>query len=890
MKTGSCRSWCLLLAFTFLAAFPASAFTQTPGPNVNVISGFGSSDDVFLQRQNEPAIVALPFNPDCAFSAANDYRTIDFAGDPNVRPSAEAWIGVYRSCDRGRHWVGSLLPGFPTDTSTAGTSSPLFGLAAAADPVLAAGTTGKVYLGGIAFDRGGVSRVFVARYTGLGSSSGYDFTRIVDVGTVSSNGIFVDKPWIIADVPRAGGALPTACGNVYFSYTIFDGVESNGNFRSKVMFARSTDCGETFSRPIKLNMNYNRNQGTAMAVDPNTGALYVAWRHFGEDRILLVKSTDGGLNFSNPTSLTLSPIASFDQPTISTPNETFRTNGFPSIVADGQGRVYAAWQERVNANGSLVQIGTNGIPVAGGSPRIVLTTSFDGGLTWTARQTVENATGAQVMPSLSLGGGILRLLYYQSQGDVGSNGFITGIDRKVDVRIAQSVLPGPAGANPGFSPSVQVSQYLPNQSSKPNYPMYRAGTTPFFGDYIYLAPAAGFVRTSNSTLPWRWATEATDAVAQNSYAVWTDHRDVLPPSVGSWPGYSPPGTGQPSCLNPGSRNANIYFSEINPGNGGVLASSPQTSKPLKQPGLLDSLGRPIQTSFVVTVINPGNAERYFRLTLTDNLPVTNGSFAQFQDRNAVEVRILAGSSVTRTVYVNSSDPYASVRVDVQQITGAGGSVVAGGSNTSVTFLGDPGNAQVDNIDLYDAQISNAQVSNAQISNGPIAATDVSWTVTNTGNTTAAYFALVNVADVKKLLNGGFTFQLFSNRGNAVPGLNGCTIVGAAQDLSISNISNAQVDNAQIDNAQIDNAQVDNAQISNATFYAAPASDSAASTLAAGSALAPASDAVTITLRIIQNKKGQAFDVTKNPVTLYILPQGTNVDEATRRLFSSSTSN
>ena len=45
------------------------------------------------------------------------------------------------------------------------------------------------------------------------------------------------------------------------------------------MFSRSTDCGATWSKPLIVADN-SLNQGAALAVDPNTGAVYMAWRRF----------------------------------------------------------------------------------------------------------------------------------------------------------------------------------------------------------------------------------------------------------------------------------------------------------------------------------------------------------------------------------------------------------------------------------------------------------------------------------------------------------------------------------------------------------------------------------------------------------------------------------
>src|SRR5574341_596143 len=143
----------ILLAIA-CASFSAICLSQQPGPNVNVLPSYGlpgSTDpllgDGYLQRQVEPAIAASSFNPDHIFTAFIDYRTVSIAGDvtmpgdPNLGTAGEAWIGCSRSYDRGRTWFGCMVPGFPQDTSAVGQQSPLYGLTAAGDPVLAPGVT-----------------------------------------------------------------------------------------------------------------------------------------------------------------------------------------------------------------------------------------------------------------------------------------------------------------------------------------------------------------------------------------------------------------------------------------------------------------------------------------------------------------------------------------------------------------------------------------------------------------------------------------------------------------------------------------------------------------------------------------------------------------------------
>ena len=94
------------------------------------------------RQQNEPAATVGTNNAMHMTAGANDYCTVATIGD--------AWAGFYYSSNGGSTWTNSLLPGYPTDTSTEGQASPLHGfVGAAGDPVQAWDTNGHVFYGGI---------------------------------------------------------------------------------------------------------------------------------------------------------------------------------------------------------------------------------------------------------------------------------------------------------------------------------------------------------------------------------------------------------------------------------------------------------------------------------------------------------------------------------------------------------------------------------------------------------------------------------------------------------------------------------------------------------------------------------------------------------------------
>ena len=335
------------------------------GRNVNMVAGTEfptyPDGDPYLQRQNEPSIAVSTRNPLHILAGSNDYRAIDYVdtgelpGQDQLATShdRDAWLGVFKSFNGGQTWITTLLPGYKYNPYDPGTS-PLYGYGASADPTVRAGPNGLFYYSGIAFDRikNGTSVLFVARYTDNNTTKigdpdpiKYIDTSIVDRGT---SGQFADKPWIAVDIPRnlsppvlisdPVAGIPDQlipAHNVYIVYSIFLG-DLKSKPHNKILFARSTDCGDTWDHPTKLSEGEHINQGTTIAVSPLNGDIYAAWRRFKSDTetdaIMVCKSEDFGSSFTKPKEIrTINPFDQF------TGEERFRTSAFPTLAVDNAG-------------------------------------------------------------------------------------------------------------------------------------------------------------------------------------------------------------------------------------------------------------------------------------------------------------------------------------------------------------------------------------------------------------------------------------------------------------------------------------------------------------------------------------------------------------------------
>ncbi|MEI6666710.1 MAG: MBG domain-containing protein [Acidobacteriota bacterium] len=847
------------------------------GRNVNMVSGTGWPDgDPFLQRQNEPSVAASSRNPLHLLGGSNDYRTVDLPGLPNGGETGDAWLGVFKSFDGGQRWRSTLIPGYPQDQSPIGIASPLHGYQAAADPVVRAGTNGLFYYSGIVFDRGANarSRVFVSRFIDNNNKENGDPIAYLGTSAVASHsgrgGAFIDKPWLVVDVPRPGSkscvittpgpgtttlTQTIQAGMVYLTYSLITG--SGVNIQSAIMFSASSDCGATWTKPIQISdPAAHVNQGSAMAIDPSSGGLYITWRQFGiggqTDAVVVAHATSGGRSFSalrkirelaaNHTAhevegwlkrerdederderekktghekvvaehgpggvngqggaslVTASGFTgTFDQPTAS---DQFRTNAYPTIAIDGQGRAYLAWTERGLAGFNVDQ------------SRIVISTSLDG-LTWTAPKVVEDPVapttgslplpGHQLMPSLSFAGGKLVLAFYDLREDI-SGTFATWVDdgtasvnsgkrHTIDIRAAMA----DPGDMPAFEPSVRVSQYMQTvrplsgvtqqlQYNPPNLPMFKLGTAPFMGDYIDITPSPVFVRNAAG----QWSFNVAPVSAPVFHLVWTDNRDVRPPhavnALGKpdWTKYTPPAN--PFSLvacDPNftaSRNQNIYTARLTRG---LLAGSPGNSK---------QLSAKVPRGFVVFAQNTTAALKSFRLSIANQPVGGRASFTQFEIDGlltSVDVNVAPRSSVSRTVYVTSTDPRAMVTVNVNEITapGVAGTVIAGGLTGAVVLNPDISNPDISNPDISNPDISNPDISNAEVYNPDISNPDIS--------------------------NPDISNPDISNPDISNPDISNAVILNP--DISNPDISNPDISNPDISNPDISNPDISNPDISN----------------------------------------------------------------------------
>jgi hypothetical protein len=454
----------------------------------------GGTDDTMTscskgrRTQNEPSVAVDPTDSQIMVAGSNDYCAEIENGSGNL------WTGYYRSADGGGTWSNSLVPGYPADESDDGLASPAHGsCAAAGDPTQSFDGEGTLYYGFICFNRVQPTNgsIYLASY----DDHGADYVRTVRIarGTPSTWGLFQDKINIAVDQSTG----EDTSGNVYVAWARYSGQAVNNN----VWFTRSTDGGQTFSKPFRLTGGQAEEQFADVGIGPD-GAVYVTYREIAhqkstENRVRIVRSTDGGQTFSAPA--TVADIVPFDS-----------TDFGPDTCGDGpfacdNGLTYARFSSL-----SAVAADEDGVHVVwsarneSGQAKIFARNSPDG-LDWSddAHQLDTVEDGHQFFPDITSGGGALSVIFQDSQGDPEYSPDLPPGDTAEGANSGNVVHSFMASSTDGGETWSELP--VSTAGTNPNWEVRGGMRSPFFGDYNY-ASAAG------ATHAW----------------VWTDTRDLLP--------------------------------------------------------------------------------------------------------------------------------------------------------------------------------------------------------------------------------------------------------------------------------------------------------------------------------------------------------------------------
>ena len=246
------------------------------------------------------------------------------------------------------------------------------------------------------------------------------------------------------------------------------------------------------------------------------------------------------------------------------------------------------------------------------------------------------------------------------------------------------------------------------------------------------------------------------------------------------------------------RNQNIYTAQIT---GGLIAGAKGNSKPLGTTifPLNSTTAVPFQRAFAVEAQNVTSQPLNVRFSIANQPTGGKASFLQFSLRTTLDVTIPAFSSVSRSVFVTSTNAQASVTVNVVQIGSIGGSPVNNGLSSSATLNPDVTNPNITNPNVTNPNVTNPNITNYEVTNP---------NVTNPNITNP------NVTN-PNITNPNITNPNVTNPNITNP--NVTNVSATNPNVTNPNITNPNITNPNITNPNITNPNVTNGSIQDVIY-------------------------------------------------------------------------
>jgi Neuraminidase (sialidase) len=335
---------------------------QTFGTNVDASNECGS--------QSEESIAINPANPQNVIAGSNEIQRLP--------------MRAMVSTDGGTTFTGVDLPLPPARTNN--------GFDFGSDPGVAFDSAGNAYYSYIVvfFSAGGSingTAMAVAHSTDGGATWAPTY-----FAPETGNAQFNDKPMITVDTGTAHH------NRVYVAWDHATGNSSSTKNGNNVLLSYSDDGGLTFSRPISVSGAFTGKTG-GIGADPyvtSNGTVHVAWQDYAHGVIADASSTDGGLTFSSPH-------------TIST------VGGFAFNVAAQSSRGALVYPACGSFGATLYCSYMDGSDAA---TNVFVAKSTDGGVTWTPTQAPTGGDQFNQWLAVDPSDGSINVAYY----DTGTHG------------------------------------------------------------------------------------------------------------------------------------------------------------------------------------------------------------------------------------------------------------------------------------------------------------------------------------------------------------------------------------------------------------------------------------------------------------------------------------
>jgi hypothetical protein len=394
------------------AVFSAGV-SGTDGPGVALRAGLFSLGS--LVRVSDDTGVAVPLSPEELSTSGRVF--LDSQTEPwvDVNPSNPSnVVGMFQEDRWSTGGARNLVFGTSFDGGATWSNIPLPGIGIVAggefqrvtDPWVDFGLSNRVYATSLAFDDTSPDN---AIFVHTSFDGGLTWPQTAEVIRDVEFKFFNDKQALVAD-DFLGSPHN---GNVYVAWDRLIDKSGNpfaGQFTGPAMFSRSTDGGQTFSRPQVIfgtGINEQTLGNVPIVLPDGTVVVYGSFFEnpgFSAEKnhtfFYVVRSTDGGRTFSDPQIVEEQKAA---------PVRNIRSGDTIPIAAVDRstGKLYAVWQDVRFSGGKRTDI--------------LLISSSDGGLTWSDPVKVNDTPPAAqdaFTPTVAVdANGRVGVLYYDLRDD-----------------------------------------------------------------------------------------------------------------------------------------------------------------------------------------------------------------------------------------------------------------------------------------------------------------------------------------------------------------------------------------------------------------------------------------------------------------------------------------